>query len=188
MSALSREKVLASFHAIDALAREANVPYQHAFDALNALVVAYEDPHAAEALRVRLRKYEGGTTPAAFRCVGATRSGQSGRNARRVGRLARPISRASPVSKWPRRTVISSSLRSPGQSARPVSQTSHQENQEPQPRSSCAFLTAPSTKPAMSAKRRDALLAAIAKARGWIEGIRLGRFASFAEIAEHEAR
>ena len=65
MSALSREKVLASFHAIVALAREANVPYQHAFDALNALVVAYEDPHAAEALRVRLRKYEGGTTPMA---------------------------------------------------------------------------------------------------------------------------
>ena len=65
MSAISREKVLASFQAIDALAREANVPYQHAFDALNALVVAYEDPHAAEALRVRLRKYEGGTTPMA---------------------------------------------------------------------------------------------------------------------------
>ena len=65
MYALSREKILASFHAIDALAREANVPYQHAFDALNALVVAYEDAHAAEALRVRLRKYEGGTTPMA---------------------------------------------------------------------------------------------------------------------------
>ena len=47
---------------------------------------------------------------------------------------------------------------------------------------------APSTKPAMSPERRDALLAAIAKARGWIEGIRLGRFASFAEIAEHEAQ
>src|SRR3984893_17458202 len=40
----------------------------------------------------------------------------------------------------------------------------------------------------MSPERRDALLAAIAKARGWIEGIRLGRFASFAEIAEHEAQ
>ena len=65
MSALSRKKVLASFHAIDALAREANVPYQHAFDALNALVIAYEDAHAAEALRVRLRKYEGGATPMA---------------------------------------------------------------------------------------------------------------------------
>jgi site-specific DNA recombinase len=47
---------------------------------------------------------------------------------------------------------------------------------------------APSTKPAMSPERRDALLAAIAKARGWVEGIRLGRFASFAEIAEHEAQ
>jgi hypothetical protein len=40
----------------------------------------------------------------------------------------------------------------------------------------------------MSPERRDALLAAIAKARGWIEGIRLGRFASFVEIAEHEAQ
>jgi site-specific DNA recombinase len=40
----------------------------------------------------------------------------------------------------------------------------------------------------MSPERRDALLAAIAKARGWIEGIRLGRFASFADIAEHEAQ
>ncbi len=50
------------------------------------------------------------------------------------------------------------------------------------------ILHAPSTKPAMSPERRDALLAAIAKARGWIEGIRLGRFASFAEIAEHEAQ
>ena len=40
----------------------------------------------------------------------------------------------------------------------------------------------------MSPERRDALLAAIAKARGWTEGIRLGRFASFAEIAEHEAQ
>jgi hypothetical protein len=34
------------------------------------------------------------------------------------------------------------------------------------------ILHAPSTKPAMSPERRDALLAAIAKARGWIEGIR----------------
>jgi len=50
------------------------------------------------------------------------------------------------------------------------------------------ILHAPSTKPAMSPERRDALLAAIAKARGWTEGIRLGRFASFAEIAEHEAQ
>ena len=50
------------------------------------------------------------------------------------------------------------------------------------------ILHAPSTKPAMSPERRDALLAAIAKARGWIEGIRLGRFVSFAEIAEHEAQ
>jgi hypothetical protein len=32
------------------------------------------------------------------------------------------------------------------------------------------------------------LLAAIAKARGWIDDIRLGRIASFAEIAERESR
>jgi hypothetical protein len=31
------------------------------------------------------------------------------------------------------------------------------------------------------------LLTAIAKARGWIDDIRLGRIASFAEIAEQEA-
>jgi hypothetical protein len=50
------------------------------------------------------------------------------------------------------------------------------------------ILHAPSSPPAMSPERRDALLTAIAKARRWIEGIRLGRFASFAEIAEHEAQ
>ena len=46
----------------------------------------------------------------------------------------------------------------------------------------------PSTKPAMKPESRDALLAAIAKARGWIDDIRLGRIASFAEIAEREAQ
>jgi site-specific DNA recombinase len=50
------------------------------------------------------------------------------------------------------------------------------------------IIHAPCAKRAMSPERRDALLAAIAKARGWIEGIRLGRFASFAEIAEREAQ
>jgi site-specific DNA recombinase len=45
----------------------------------------------------------------------------------------------------------------------------------------------PGEKPAMKPESRDALLAAIAKARGWIDDIRLGRFASFAEIAEREA-
>jgi site-specific DNA recombinase len=45
----------------------------------------------------------------------------------------------------------------------------------------------PSKKPAMKPESRNALLAAIAKARGRVEGIRLGRFASFAEIAEREA-
>src|SRR6201981_1944155 len=39
----------------------------------------------------------------------------------------------------------------------------------------------------MKAESRDALLIAIGKARGWIDDIRLGRFASFAEIAEREA-
>jgi site-specific DNA recombinase len=45
----------------------------------------------------------------------------------------------------------------------------------------------PGAKPAMKAESRDALLIAIAKARGWIDDIRLGRLASFAEIAEREA-
>jgi hypothetical protein len=45
----------------------------------------------------------------------------------------------------------------------------------------------PGAKPAMKAESRDALLIAIGKARGWIDDIRLGRFASFAEIAKREA-
>jgi hypothetical protein len=45
----------------------------------------------------------------------------------------------------------------------------------------------PGAKQAMKPECRDALLTAIAKARGWIDDIRLGRFASFAEIAEREA-
>ena len=47
---------------------------------------------------------------------------------------------------------------------------------------------APSAKPAMKPESRDALLTAIAKARGWIDDIRLGRIASFAEIAKREAQ
>ena len=39
----------------------------------------------------------------------------------------------------------------------------------------------------MKAESRDALLTAIAKARKWIDDIRLGRLASFAEIATREA-
>jgi site-specific DNA recombinase len=45
----------------------------------------------------------------------------------------------------------------------------------------------PSEKPTMKPESRDALLTATAKARKWIDDIRLGRFASFAEIAEREA-
>ena len=40
----------------------------------------------------------------------------------------------------------------------------------------------------MRPESRDALLAAIAKARGWIDDIRVGAIASFAEIAEREAQ
>jgi site-specific DNA recombinase len=40
----------------------------------------------------------------------------------------------------------------------------------------------------MRPESREALLTAIAKARGWIDVIRLGSIASFAEIAEHEAQ
>ena len=39
----------------------------------------------------------------------------------------------------------------------------------------------------MKPESRDALLTAIAKAWEWIDDIRLGHFASFAEIAEREA-
>jgi site-specific DNA recombinase len=45
----------------------------------------------------------------------------------------------------------------------------------------------PSEKPTMKPESRDALLTAVAKARGWIDDVRLGRLASFAEIAEREA-
>jgi site-specific DNA recombinase len=45
----------------------------------------------------------------------------------------------------------------------------------------------PGAKPTMKPESRDALLTAFAKARGWIDDIRLGRFASLAEIAEREA-
>ena len=47
---------------------------------------------------------------------------------------------------------------------------------------------APYTEPAMKPESRDALLAAIAKARGWIDDIRVGAIGSFAEIAEREAQ
>ncbi|MGB6325737.1 MAG: recombinase family protein [Methylocella sp.] len=47
---------------------------------------------------------------------------------------------------------------------------------------------APCAKPAMRPESRDALLTAIAKARGWIDDIRLGRIASFAEIAARQAQ
>jgi site-specific DNA recombinase len=48
------------------------------------------------------------------------------------------------------------------------------------------ILHEPAAKPTMKPESRDALLAAIAKAREWIDSIRLGRCASFAEIAERE--
>jgi hypothetical protein len=45
----------------------------------------------------------------------------------------------------------------------------------------------PREKPGMKPESRDGLLTAIAKTRKWIDDIRLGHFASFAEIAEREA-
>ena len=39
----------------------------------------------------------------------------------------------------------------------------------------------------MKPESRDALLAAIAKARGWIEDLRLGRVATLSEIANRES-
>lgn len=47
---------------------------------------------------------------------------------------------------------------------------------------------APSARPAMKPESRDALLTAIAKARSWVDDIRLGRIASFAEIAKPEGQ
>ena len=44
----------------------------------------------------------------------------------------------------------------------------------------------PTAKPAMSPETRDALLAAITKARGWIEDLKHGRVATLAEIADRE--
>jgi site-specific DNA recombinase len=46
----------------------------------------------------------------------------------------------------------------------------------------------PCATPTMKPSSRDALLAAIAKARSWIEDIRLGRVAALAEIAEREGQ
>jgi hypothetical protein len=50
------------------------------------------------------------------------------------------------------------------------------------------IIYAPSAKLEMKPESRDALLTAIAKARGWIADIRLGRIAAFAEIAKREAQ
>jgi phage tail protein X len=50
------------------------------------------------------------------------------------------------------------------------------------------IIHAPCAKQAMRPESRDALLTAIAKARGWIDDIRFGRIASFAEIAERKAQ
>jgi site-specific DNA recombinase len=47
---------------------------------------------------------------------------------------------------------------------------------------------APSARPGLKSENRDALLTAIAKARGWVDDIRLGRMASFAEIAKREGQ
>jgi site-specific DNA recombinase len=46
----------------------------------------------------------------------------------------------------------------------------------------------PSPRPTMSSESRDVLLAAIAKARSWIDDLMEGRAASFAEIAKREGR
>jgi site-specific DNA recombinase len=44
----------------------------------------------------------------------------------------------------------------------------------------------PTDKLAMSPERRHALLAAIGRARGWIQDLSLGRIATLAEIADRE--
>jgi DNA invertase Pin-like site-specific DNA recombinase len=50
------------------------------------------------------------------------------------------------------------------------------------------IVQAPSATVSMKPETRDALLTAIAKARAWIDGIRLGYLASFSEIAAHEGQ
>ena len=50
------------------------------------------------------------------------------------------------------------------------------------------IVRAPCAKPAMRPECRDDLLTAIAKARGWIDELRLGRIGSVAEIAKREAQ
>jgi site-specific DNA recombinase len=50
------------------------------------------------------------------------------------------------------------------------------------------ILHSPSPRPTMSLESRDVLLAAIAKARSWIDDLMEGRAASFAEIANREGR
>ena len=47
---------------------------------------------------------------------------------------------------------------------------------------------APSARRELKPENRDALLTAIAKARGWVDDIRLGRIASFGEIAKREGQ
>jgi site-specific DNA recombinase len=49
-------------------------------------------------------------------------------------------------------------------------------------------IQSPSQKSLMSEESRDALLAAIAKARAWVEDLAEGRIASFAEIAKKEGK
>jgi hypothetical protein len=50
------------------------------------------------------------------------------------------------------------------------------------------IIHAPRTAPAMKPTSRDALLAAIAKARAWIEEMKAGEIGSFAEIAQREGQ
>jgi DNA invertase Pin-like site-specific DNA recombinase len=50
------------------------------------------------------------------------------------------------------------------------------------------ILHAPAANTPMKPETRDALLTAIAKARAWIDGIRLGQLASFSEIAAREGQ
>src|SRR5258707_7228041 len=56
------------------------------------------------------------------------------------------------------------------------------------PAAARGILHSPSPCPTMSSEGRDVLLAAIAKARSWIDDIMEGRAASFAEIAKREGK
>ncbi len=90
-----------------------------------------------------------------------------------------PASETSGEAETPRLTDLAPNLQSPPMIALPWTAPSFAAMK--------GILREPGTKPTMKPESRDTLLAAIGKARGWIDDIRLGRIASFGKIAERES-